>query len=88
MNLAKARRKSAKQKIAKLSELPGLTSFAAIFFALFVGLLIQFVVRRLDLDIVWQSVTFWVVLVLEVGFNSLMLLALAGSSEEKAKKTI
>jgi hypothetical protein len=88
MNVAKARRESAKQKFAKLSELPGLTSFAAIFFALVVGLLIQFVVRRLDLDDVWQSVTFWIVLALEVGFISLMLLALAGNAEETTKKNV
>lgn len=85
--IAKARREAVKRKFSNLSELPGLTAFALIFVALIIGLLIQFVVRRIGVDDVWQVVTFWVVLVLEVAFNSLMLLGLVSSPEETAKKT-
>jgi hypothetical protein len=87
IHIAKARREAVKRKFSNLSELPGLTAFALIFVALIIGLLIQFVVRSLALDDVWQVVTFWVVLVLEVALNSLLLLGLVSSSEDTAKKT-
>ena len=87
IHIAKARREAVRHKFTNLSELPGLTAFAFIFVALLVGLLIQFVVRSLALDDVWQVVTFWAVLVLELAFNSLILLGLVSNSEETAKKT-
>jgi hypothetical protein len=88
INLAKSRKQLAGKKKVAVSELSGLTAFALMFFALIIGLLVQYVVRRLGLGDVWQSLTFWIVLVVEVAFNSLMLLSMVGQSEQPTKKTL